>query len=254
MQNESEVTQVRAWQANQSHLLINCHRRRLPTRRSTMMVVVAASLDLRWSLEMEMMTHLKIMSFGINQQITAPGFLFQEGLSFARMRMRIACSIDRRFSCHLPSHNALVSFRSMVLSWQWHCKQLQSVHCRRDTTLILLHDITRCPKIPFCFVRGNILTSMRNHSHREITWVMPKKCLDQWESLFNRVVIGRVGREEDEFALVYEKQRFNDIRCMSSIRAQTASLLWMRQLSMTMTLRGPGYGFVRGICIKERSI
>jgi hypothetical protein len=93
----------------------------------------------------------------------------------------------------------------------------------------------------------------------QCSFFMPTKpCLESMKCLFDWVEIGWIRRQINEFSaflpmslwmhcLKYTKQNSPH---SSSMICQTSSSWWIMQLSMTTTLRGPGYGVSLGAYIR----
>ena len=73
------------------------------------------------------------------------------------------------------------------------------------------------------------------------------------KAFLNRAIIGRVWQEKNKMTACKESTTIhfkNSINSpAASITSQTARLLWVQQLSITITLCGPGLGVTQGSCI-----
>ena len=117
-----------------------------------------------------------------------------------------------------------------------------------NMVITILDYIARCLEIASHFCRSDVMTCLIYDAQEPILPVLPQKCFDEWESLFNWIIIGRIQRQKDK--LVFWKAQVSihpsmlkkkiGIWASSSTSCLISSKWWMQQLFRIRTLQGPG--------------
>ena len=110
------------------------------------------------------------------------------------------CHCNTSLSFHFIS-SCFVSFHSWICcNDHWIFITIEIYNMLQQIVHLWLHNITWWSKIPFSLIRCSIMTCISNCGHWEIIRVALKVWLECWESLFNQIIIRRVGREVNKLA------------------------------------------------------